>query len=194
MYKSFCSSFVILLLISALTFAQLPPTTVPQRRPTLKRDRTLQVLLPKIIQAEDERIPSNELLQIVAPASSYSGSVRKRTILALGRMGYPAAVSVLTDVLKADRHQDMREMAAFALGEIESYYAVSALLDRLDLEIEKSPLVRARAVEALGKIAANKIAADALGNYGMKGITEALIKQLPDPSATVTDDAKLTTS
>src|SRR5262249_52112603 len=61
-------------------------------------------------------------------------------------------------------------------------------------EIEKSPLVRARAVEALGKIAANKIAADALGNYGMKGITEALIKQLPDPSATVTDDAKLTTS
>ena len=182
------------LLLLAPVLAQLPPTTVPHRQPTLKRDRTLQVMLPKIIQAEDERIVTKELLDIVVPMSGYSGSVRKRAILALGRIGYPSAVSLLTDVLKTDKQEDMREMAAFALGEIESYYAVSALLDHLDPEIEKSPQVRARAVEALGKIASNKLAADSLGNYGMKGVMEALVKQLPDPSAAVSDDAKLNAS
>ncbi len=194
MYKSLWSSFVTLLLLSACVPAQLPPTTVPQRRPILKRDRTLQALLPKIIQAEDERVVTQELLQIAAPVSGYSGSVRKRTILALGRIGYPSAVSVLTDVLKTDKHEDQREMAAFALGEIESFHAVSALLDRLDPEIEKSPLVRARAIEALGKITANKLAAEALGSYGMKGLTEALTKQLPDSSGAISPDAKLAAS
>jgi cyclophilin family peptidyl-prolyl cis-trans isomerase/HEAT repeat protein len=201
--------FLNLLIVSCLTISLLqtsvvaqqtppvtpiPPTTVPSRRPSLKRDRTLSVMLPKIIQFEDERTPNNELLDMVSPLSGYNGPVRKRAILALGRIGYPIGVTNLIDVLKTDRSPELRALAAFSIGEIESHYAVAALMERLDPEIEKSPLVRARAVEALGKIAANKLSAEALGKYGLTGIAETLARLLPDASKPLDEEVKLMTT
>jgi cyclophilin family peptidyl-prolyl cis-trans isomerase/HEAT repeat protein len=191
------SAFIVISLANLSALAQqppvtpLPPTTVPSRRPTLKRDRTLSVLLPKIIQHEDERTATNELLDMVSPLSGNNGAVRRRAILALGRIGYPTAVTALTDILKTDRSEAFRALAAFSLGEIESHYATSALMERLDADTEKSMLVRARAAEALGKIVANKLSADALGSYGIKGIAETLAKILPDGSQAVSNETKL---
>src|SRR4051812_28099994 len=113
--KKFCLfALVANFLLSSFVPAQgLPPTTVPQRKPSLRRDRTLSVLLPKIIQWEDERIVSQELLDLASPASGNSGRVRRSAILALGRIGYPLAVPALVDVLKNDRNEEMRALAAF---------------------------------------------------------------------------------
>jgi cyclophilin family peptidyl-prolyl cis-trans isomerase/HEAT repeat protein len=210
MKNIFLSVFIAISLFNISALAQqppvtpLPPTTVPSRKPTLKRDRTLSVLLPKIIQQEDERTATNELLDMVSPLSGNNGAVRKRAILALGRIGYPTAITALIDVLKTDRSEGFRALAAFSLGEIESHYAVSALMDKLDTEAEalpsqlfgaeKSLLVRARAAEALGKIASNKLSANALGQYGVKGIAELLVKHLPDPSQPVNPETKLVAS
>jgi cyclophilin family peptidyl-prolyl cis-trans isomerase len=186
---------ITILLLTESALAQgLPPTTVPQRRPTLKRDRTLQVMLPKIIQNEDERTPSNDLIDLVSPLNANNGAARRRAILALGRIGYPSAVPALTEVLKIDRSPDMRALAAFALGEIESPYGVSTLLDKVSGENEESVLVRARAAEALGKIATSKPAAETLGKYGMVAVSDALVKLLPDPAQPLSEDSKLLTS
>jgi peptidyl-prolyl cis-trans isomerase B (cyclophilin B) len=176
--------------------SQTPPPTVPQavpsRRPTLKRDRSQRVLYPKIIQYEDERTITNDLLEMLQPPH---GGARRRAILALGRIGYASGLGFLVDVLNGDknaenRNPEMRALAAFSLGEIESHHAASYLIQRLDPAIESSYLVRGRAVEALGKIASNSITAAALGTYGVKGIANAIAAALPPTGASPSGEAK----
>ena len=103
-----------------------------------------------ITQAEDERRWSNDLMQLL---SHQSPIVRKRAALAAGRIGDEDAVKSLTNVLERDSDPSVRAMAAFALGEIESETAANALI--AVLKNTSAPVeIRARAVEALGKIAA----------------------------------------
>jgi cyclophilin family peptidyl-prolyl cis-trans isomerase/HEAT repeat protein len=185
------TALVIILLLPVASAAQAPPTTVPDRKPTLKRDRTLKVLYPKIIQFEDERLAHNELVDMLV---SSHGGARRRAILALGRIGYPSGVAPLLDVLNTDRIPEMRALAAFSLGETESHYAASDLLARLQVEKEASDFVRARAAEALGKIAANKLSAEVLGRFGIKSITDALVALLPPADKTLSNEQKLIAS
>jgi cyclophilin family peptidyl-prolyl cis-trans isomerase/HEAT repeat protein len=103
------------------------------------------------------------------------------------------------DILNSDknpenRDPEMRALAAFSLGQIQNQHAVSALLDRLDPSVEPSAVVRARAAEALGKIGSNKLAVAAMGNYGVKGITDAILRLLPSTGAPVSSDSKLIAS
>ena len=183
-----------LMIFSLPLFAQLPPVTVPTTgKPALKRDRTQRVLYPKIIQLEDERTVNSDLVEMLQPVH---GGARRRAILALGRIGYPSGLAALMDILISDqnpenRDPEMRALAAFSLGQIQNQHAVSVLLERLNPAIEKSPLVRARAVEALGKIGSNKLAVAALGAYGIKGMAEAIVRSLPPTSEPISDDAKL---
>jgi len=185
------------LLISTMVAAQAPPVTQLSRKPTLKRDRTQRTLYPKIIQYEDERSVPNDLIEMLQPPH---GGVRRRAILAMARIGYPLPLGWLIDVLNSDknpenRDPEVRALAAFALGEIESHNATSHLLQHLDPTVERSALVRARCAEALGKIASNKFAMVALGNYGIKAIAEALVGLLPPPAQVFpTEDAKLLAS
>jgi cyclophilin family peptidyl-prolyl cis-trans isomerase/HEAT repeat protein len=72
--------------------------------------------------------------------------------MAAGRIGNEDSVPDLIKLLRHDDEMDVRAMAAFALGEVESASAADALLGVLSAS--KEPLVRSRAVEALGKIAA----------------------------------------
>jgi cyclophilin family peptidyl-prolyl cis-trans isomerase/HEAT repeat protein len=186
----------VLLLSPSFAPAQAPPTTLPNRKPTLKRDRTQRTLYPRIIQFEDERTVNTELIDMLLPPH---GGARRRAILALGRIGYPSALAVLMDVLAGDknaenRNPEFRALAAFSLGEIESHHAVAALIERLDPAIEKSELVRARAIEALGKIGSNRLSAAALGKYGVTGLAEAIANQLPPTDTQPSPDAKLTGS
>ncbi len=106
--------------------------------------------LLQIVKAEDERRWDDGLRTLL---SSPNSSIRKRAALAAGRIGNEDAVTALTPMLEKDPDVSVRAMAAFALGEIESETAANALI--AVLKNTTSPAdVRARAVEALGKIAA----------------------------------------
>ncbi len=123
-----------------------------QSRPrTDSRSRVPAPVLLQIIRAEDERRWDDTLTKLLA---NQDAQVRKRAALAAGRIGNEGAVPVLAEMLLTDRDNDARQMAAFALGEIESpggAYALTEVLNRLGNE---DAVVRARAVEALGKIVA----------------------------------------
>jgi cyclophilin family peptidyl-prolyl cis-trans isomerase/HEAT repeat protein len=83
--------------------------------------------------------------------SARNANVRSRAALAAGRIGDPAAVADLVTLLRDDE-PFVRAMAAFALGEVEDQSGANALLGTL--KDTKDPVLRARAIEALGKLAA----------------------------------------
>jgi cyclophilin family peptidyl-prolyl cis-trans isomerase len=105
--------------------------------------------LLQITKAEDERRWDDELRGLL---SSSNPAVRKRAALAAGRIGNEDSVSALTNLLEKDPDPGVRAMAAFALGEVESETGTNALIGIL--KNASGPIeLRARAVEALGKIA-----------------------------------------
>jgi cyclophilin family peptidyl-prolyl cis-trans isomerase/HEAT repeat protein len=106
--------------------------------------------LLRILRYEDERRWDAQLSVLLAAKDT---KVRKRAALATGRIGDERAVPALVEVLKADIDSDVRQMAAFAIGEIESPAGADALIAARD-DRNQPVAVRARAVEALGKIAA----------------------------------------
>ena len=178
----------LLLLPAVLANGQSRPlsATVPPQTPHLKRDRTQRILYPKIIEHEDERSVDDEMLDMLTLPHV---GVRRRAVLALGRIGYPSALSALVDTLNLSHDPQMRALAAFSLGVIASNYAVEPLLDRLQNATEEAS-VRARAAEALGRIASDKFSKQNLGDYGVKAIAAVLVKMLPDPAAAPSADAK----
>src|SRR4030095_5363153 len=182
-----------LLMLCTSVLGQLPQATVKSGKPALKRDRTQRVLYPKIIQLEDERSITSDLVEMLQPMH---GGARRRAIRALGRIGYPSGLAALMDILISDqnpenRDPEMRALAAFSLGQIQNQHAVSVLIERLDPAIEKSALVRARAVEASAQMESNKLAVAALGGYGVKGIADAIVRLLPSTNGPVSSDARL---
>ncbi|MDX6530073.1 MAG: hypothetical protein QOH41_2363 [Blastocatellia bacterium] len=104
----------------------------------------------RILRAEDERRwdPNWSLL-----LAAVDPNTRQRAALALGRIGDERALLTLSAALKADKDLDVRQMCAFAIGEIESPLGAEALIALLD-DTREPGEVRARAVEALGKIGA----------------------------------------
>jgi len=112
-------------------------------------DPVPKLLLLRILRAEDERRWDDDLRSLF---SARNAALRSRAALAAGRIGDEEAIADLTILLWQDDEMDVRAMAAFALGEIEASLGANALLTAL--KDTKAPLLRARAVEALGKIAA----------------------------------------
>lgn len=109
----------------------------------------------RILQLEDERRWNAELAQLMR---SRDARVRERATLAAGRIGDKDAVSSLVERVQKDDAEAVRAMAAFALGEAEAAVdeaGSQALIEILANPRERSSLVRARAVEAIGKIAAS---------------------------------------
>ena len=107
-------------------------------------------ILLRVLRYEDERRWNDDLHLLLAAKDA---KVRKRAALAMARIGDERAVPALLAVLKEDTDQDVRQMAAFAIGEIESPAGADALITVLE-DTHESTAVRARAVEALGKISA----------------------------------------
>ena len=178
---------MIVVVLAAETLAQLPPVAVPRVAPHLKRDRTQRIVYPKIIQREDERIIDEELIGMLNYPHE---GVRRRVILALGRIGGTKGVAPLVKLLKEETDSSLRSLAAFSLGEIESPDAATTLIEKLRDAGE--PLeVRAFCVEALGKIAAGKSAASTLGNYGVVSIAKVIADAIPDPTSSVDREAKI---
>ena len=107
-------------------------------------------VLLKIIRAEDERRWNNTLPVFLLDPNP---NVRKRAALAMGRIGNAEAMPRLLEVLKTDPDNDVRQEIVFAIGEIETSDGAAALMEILD-DTRAVAEVRARAVEALGKIGA----------------------------------------
>lgn len=110
-------------------------------------------VLAHIIRAEDTRRWDGDLGKLLTHDDP---KIRKRAVLAAGRIGNEGAVAPLTEMVLTDRDGEVRQMAAFALGEIESAGGAYALTEVLRVRGDETApaLVRARAVEALGKIIA----------------------------------------
>jgi cyclophilin family peptidyl-prolyl cis-trans isomerase/HEAT repeat protein len=131
----------------------------------------------RIIQLEDERnLNGDELSGLLKHRSA---AVRERAALAIGRIGDKLGTDALIAMLEHEESEPARAMAAFALGEMEDARGVSALMAVVEREKE-SLSVRARAVEALGKIAGVQANAGALGKTAVDRINQLLIAQLPD--------------
>lgn len=131
-----------------------PASGAAQNRKRAPTNPSVAALL-QVMRAEDERRWDDSLKQLLAHADP---KLRKRAVLAAGRIGHEAAVPLLTEMVLMDRDVEVRRMAAFALGETESRggaYALTQVLQKLANEDE---VVRARSVEGLGKIVAAAIA------------------------------------
>jgi cyclophilin family peptidyl-prolyl cis-trans isomerase/HEAT repeat protein len=133
MKKNIIAFFTILLCFSASVRAQIPAATLVQ-----------------IVRAEDERRFDAALENLLKSADA---RIRTRAALAAGRIGNEAAIAALAKMLENDKDTGARTMAAFALGEIESMKAADRILKVLR-DAKTPDAVRARAVEAAGKIAA----------------------------------------
>ena len=118
-------------------------------RPAIDNESVPQAVLLRILKAEDERRWDTDLRDLM---TSKSAAVRWRAALAAGRIGSEDSVPALVTLLQKDVNVDVRSMAAFAIGETESGAGADMLLAVINTS-EPSE-VRARAIEALGKIAA----------------------------------------
>ncbi len=105
-------------------------------------------IVMKILKAEDSR----DAAPVLEMLTNVNTTVRYRAALAAGRIGDERAVARLITLL-GDTSVEVRTMAAFALGEIESITAADAVIQALRSP-ETAAAVRARLVEAAGKIAA----------------------------------------
>src|SRR5687767_10090178 len=78
----------------------------------------------QILKAEDARRYDKSLEALL---KSPNADVRERAALAAGRIGDAAAVTALVKMLNGDASDQVRETAAFALGEVESIDAADAI-------------------------------------------------------------------
>jgi cyclophilin family peptidyl-prolyl cis-trans isomerase/HEAT repeat protein len=151
-----CAAALLLCLLwAADTFAQARRTT-PRRPPAARAQVVPEETLLRIVRAEDER--RFDTADLGALLSDANARVRARAALGAGRIGDARAVAPLVSLLQTDKDAQVRAAAAFALGETESGAAAEALLSVIERKtpasVAEQPGVRARAVEALGKIAA----------------------------------------
>ena len=129
----FIFAFVFVLFVQNF-FAQEIPTAV----------------LIQIVKAEDELRFDKTLENLL---QNKDAKIRARAALAAGQTGKKSAVPALINLLENDASNEVRRTAAFALGEIEDVSATEAIIKVL--KDDKTPdAIRARAVEAAGKIAA----------------------------------------
>ena len=125
--------FLILACFSASVFTQIPIS-----------------LLVQISKAEDELRFDITLEDLMKNSDA---KIRVRAALAAGRIGSEKAIPALTKILETDSDVSTRVAASFALGEIESTKATDAILKVL-ANTKNVDEIRARAIEAAGKIAA----------------------------------------
>ena len=142
-----------------LTFSSLMMLTIgcavvsgQTAQPAQSRAAIPAATLLTIIRHEDERRWDDQLKELLTNSDP---KIRARAALAAGRIGDETAVPVLTESLMQDKDQAVREMVAFALGEIEAPGGAYALVTVL--KNTENP-ARARAIEALGKITAAMMA------------------------------------
>jgi cyclophilin family peptidyl-prolyl cis-trans isomerase/HEAT repeat protein len=163
MKKILLISFAALFCFSQIAAAQIPTAVLAQ-----------------IVRAEDERRFDKTLENLLTNPDE---KIRARAALAAGRIGDERSLPALVNLL--DNGSDaVRATAAFAVGEIESAKGADAVLKTLKNE-KNSVVVRARAIEAAGKIAAaiaavDKKKSEELGEAILDGIDFESRQSKPD--------------
>jgi HEAT repeat protein len=97
--------------------------------------------------------PTPDLLKLITDTDA---RLRRRTALAIGRVGLTEGVPALTAALK-DADADVRRMATLGLGLIGDAAPAAALIEVV--KTDAAPIVRGGAAEALGLIGPEKLAA-----------------------------------
>jgi HEAT repeat protein/cyclophilin family peptidyl-prolyl cis-trans isomerase len=111
--------------------------------------------------------------------------IRRRSALAVGRVGLADGVPPLVRLLQSDTDPEVRQMAAFALGLIGDATAVEPLKQAL---MDPSMVIAGRAAEALGLIG-DTASASAIGQLVSANISAVAAipaddsRQPPDPAA-----------
>jgi cyclophilin family peptidyl-prolyl cis-trans isomerase/HEAT repeat protein len=132
-----------LLIVALLSLA--PPASAPAV-PRLEK-------MARLLELEDRReIGAGDLDRYLHDGDA---GLRRRAALAAGRIGDPALVPSLVELMN-DAEPEVRQMAAFGLGLIGDAGAVDRLLASLQ---DPEGLVRGRAAEALGRIGGTGVAA-----------------------------------
>jgi len=136
-----------------------------------------------ILKAEDARRYDKALEALL---KSPNAQVRSRAAVAAGRIGDDAAITALSALLKENQPPAVHVNAVFAIGEIESIKGADTVL--LILRVDDTPsAIRARAVEAAGKIAAANVSDErskALG-AAIISVLESELKTQSKPSVDV---------
>lgn len=153
----------------------------------------------QILKAEDARRYDKTLEDLM---KSPNAAVRIRAALSAGRIGDAAAVPALVRMLNGDASEKAREMAAFALGEIESLDAADAIrialgeTARVQMPGAEKANVRGRLVEAAGKIVAANAQSEPRAAAGVaeknKELKEAILFSLERELQSKTDTNKET--
>ncbi|MFT3742889.1 MAG: peptidylprolyl isomerase [Pyrinomonadaceae bacterium] len=156
-----------LLLISLLAVTALVASAQKLTSPKIGAYVVPDDLHIQIVKAEDAR----DAAPVIAMLTNVNSATRYRAALAAGRIGDDKALPGLTALL-SDNELDVRAMAAFAIGELESAKGADAILKVLNDKGASDP-VRARAVEAAGKIAAAN-----LRDAKTKDLGEAIVNTL----------------
>lgn len=131
--------FVLVILIGAAALANVAQVPV--------------ATLVQIVKAEDERRFDATLAKLM---KSPNARVRERAALAAGRIGRDEALAALSELVGNDKDEAVRVMAMFAIGEVESVKGSETVLQTLS-NTRGDGKLRARAVEAAGKIAAANV-------------------------------------
>lgn len=153
MKRYFLLAFFPLLSLSSIGHSQIPFATNVQ-----------------IVRSEDARRYDKTLIGLMKDPNP---AVRARAALAAGRIGDEKALDDL-ETLISDKSADVAAAAAFGIGEIESIKGADAILKILN-EAKTPERVRARAIEAAGKIAAAN-----QKDEKAKLLREAILKTLDD--------------
>ena len=119
-------------------------------------------------------VPPPPGIELATYLTDPEGRVRRRAALAVGRVGLPEGIPLLTPVL-ADPDLEVRAAAAFGLGLIGDAAAGDALTKAL---ADPAPIVRGRAAEALGQIGA-KTAAAAIGQVAAEYARHPAVTAMP---------------
>jgi cyclophilin family peptidyl-prolyl cis-trans isomerase/HEAT repeat protein len=179
MRRKLLLSLITLLAGATTLYAQLDQKDLKrgQPPPLLHKEHAAQQVYLRMMQMEDERKLDSDFLQYLT--STHAG-VRRHGALTMGRIGDRSAVGPLSEMLVDDGNAKVRESAAFALGELAEPRGIKSLISSL-LNNGESMEVRARAAEALGKIAALPENNRAIGTEGKDRINSLLISALPKP-------------
>ena len=165
---SVCVDGVFVVLMVGLT-ACAPATSAPPAIPAAPTGPVVSLDRKAgwILRLEQARVLQDSLLgaDLAELAHDADAGVRRRAVLAIGRVGMPAGVPVASAAL-TDPDEVVRAAAAFALGLLADAQAVPALESALK---DPSPIVRGRAAEGLGLIgvaSASTAVADAASGCG----------------------------
>lgn len=180
MTKSLCRELLVRAVIIGLGWCVSSDAARAQWREIRFDHKSLSInqqnTLLHILHAEDQRIIDDRLLNLLNDSDPH---LRRRVAIALGRIGEFSAVAPLASLLEKEHDSQVRDAIVFGIGEIEAPEGIAALRQALHRAEEQAP-VRARAVEALGKIAAALSATQHAAE--LRIIESEIIKTLSDES------------